>query len=76
MTHVGQLLDWQQGDVAYIPALPTQLVACGTVAETLVDLATDPDAPAQPRPGKPIPEIAGTPQGDHGHSCPARTPSS
>ncbi|MGW6497348.1 SDR family oxidoreductase [Nonomuraea angiospora] len=53
---VGQLLDWQQGDVAYIPALPTQLVACRTVAETLVDLALDPDAPA---PGRPIPEIAG-----------------
>ncbi|MFI7018942.1 SDR family oxidoreductase [Streptomyces sp. NPDC050164] len=56
---VGQLLDWQQGDVAYVPALPTQLVACRTVAETLVDLATDPDAPAQPGPGTPIPEIAG-----------------
>lgn len=53
---VGQLLDWQQGDVAYIPALPTQLVACRAVAETLVDLALDPDAPA---PGTPIPEIAG-----------------
>jgi uncharacterized protein YbjT (DUF2867 family) len=56
---VGQLLDWQQGDVAYVPALPTQLVACRTVAEELVDLATDPDAPAQPAPGTPIPEIAG-----------------
>jgi len=56
---VGQLLDWQQGDVAYIPALPTQLVACRTVAEELVDMATDPDAPAQPAPGTPIPEIAG-----------------
>jgi hypothetical protein len=56
---VGQLLDWQQGDVAYVPALPTQLVACRTVAEELVDLATDPDALAQPAPGTPIPEIAG-----------------
>lgn len=56
---VGQLLDWQQGDVAYIPALPTQLVACRTVAEELADLATDPDAPARPVPGTPIPEIAG-----------------
>ncbi|QEV21623.1 SDR family oxidoreductase [Streptomyces alboniger] len=56
---VGQLLEWQQGDVAYIPALPTQLVACRTVAETLVDLAADPDAPAQSDPGAPIPEIAG-----------------
>ncbi|GAA3154805.1 NAD(P)H-binding protein [Planomonospora alba] len=51
---VGQLLDWQQGDVAYLPALPTQLVACRTVAEELVDLASAPAAP-----GTPIPEIAG-----------------
>ncbi|MBT2229793.1 SDR family oxidoreductase [Nonomuraea sp. NEAU-A123] len=56
---VGQLLDWQQGEVAYIPAWPSQLVACRTVAEELVDLATAPDAPAQPAPGTPIPEIAG-----------------
>ncbi|MGW0060396.1 SDR family oxidoreductase [Streptosporangium sandarakinum] len=54
---VGQLLDWQQGDVAYLPELPTQLVACRTVAEELVGLATDPTAPAAP--GTPIPEIAG-----------------
>lgn len=53
---VGQLLDWQQGDVAYIPALPTQLVACRTVAEELVDLALRPGGPT---PGAPIPEIAG-----------------
>ncbi|MEV5892560.1 SDR family oxidoreductase [Nonomuraea fuscirosea] len=51
---VGRLLDWQQGDVAYVPALPTQLVACRTVAETLVDLALGHDAP-----GIPVPEIAG-----------------
>lgn len=56
---VGQLLDWRQGDVAYVPALPTQLVSCRTVAEELVDLATDADAPTQPAPGTPIPEIAG-----------------
>lgn len=56
---VGQLLDWRHGDTAYVPALPTQLVACRTVAETLVDLATDPDAPARPGPGTPIPEVAG-----------------
>ncbi|MFG3258489.1 SDR family oxidoreductase [Streptomyces sp. NPDC048172] len=56
---VGQLLDWQRGDVAYVPDLPTQLVACRTVAETLVDLATDPEAPAQPDPGAPVPEVAG-----------------
>ena len=53
---VDQLLDWQQGDVAYIPALPTQLVACRTVAEELVDVALNPGEPA---PGTPIPEIAG-----------------
>lgn len=53
---VGQLLDWQPGDVARIPALPAQLVACRTVAEALVDLATASDAPAA---GTPIPEIAG-----------------
>lgn len=51
---VGQLLDWQQGDVAYVPDLPTQLVACRAVAEELADLATAPTAP-----GIPIPEIAG-----------------
>ncbi|MFF1381058.1 SDR family oxidoreductase [Streptomyces sp. NPDC058308] len=56
---VGQLLDWRRGDVAHVPALPTQLVACRTVAETLVDLATDPEPPARPDPGTPIPEIAG-----------------
>ncbi|GAA3599010.1 NAD(P)H-binding protein [Nonomuraea rosea] len=50
---VGQLLDWRQGDVAYLPALPTQLVACRTVAEELVGLALG------PAPGRPIPEIAG-----------------
>ncbi|MER6581800.1 NAD(P)H-binding protein [Nonomuraea sp. NPDC001023] len=51
---VGQLLDWQPGDVAYVPELPTQLVACRVVAEELADLATA-DAVA----GTPIPEIAG-----------------
>lgn len=53
---VGQLLDWRQGDVAYIPALPSQLVACRTVAEELVGLALDPGTPALETP---IPEIAG-----------------
>ncbi|GAA2205507.1 NAD(P)H-binding protein [Nonomuraea monospora] len=50
---VGQLLDWRQGDVAYVPALPAQLVACRTVAETLVDLALAADVSG------PIPEVAG-----------------
>ncbi|MFI6299292.1 NAD(P)H-binding protein [Nonomuraea sp. NPDC050790] len=53
---VGQLLDWRQGEVAYVPALPTQLVAGRTVAEELVGVALDPRAPAA---GAPIPEIAG-----------------
>ncbi|TMR36878.1 SDR family oxidoreductase [Actinomadura geliboluensis] len=53
---VGQLLDWRQGDVAYIPALPSQLVACPTVAEELVGLALDPGSHALETP---IPEIAG-----------------
>ncbi|WP_219503682.1 SDR family oxidoreductase [Nonomuraea ceibae] len=52
---VGQLLDWQQGDVAYVPALPSQLVACRAVAEELAGLALGPE----PDPGAPIPEIAG-----------------
>jgi uncharacterized protein YbjT (DUF2867 family) len=56
---VGQILDWQEGDVAYVPSWPSQLVAARTVAESLVDLATDADAPAQLAPGTPIPEIAG-----------------
>ncbi|MGW2150422.1 SDR family oxidoreductase [Nonomuraea bangladeshensis] len=51
---VGQLLDWRQGDVAYVPALPSQLVACRAVAEELVDLAI-----AAHSPGMPVPEIAG-----------------
>ncbi|MEU8326390.1 NAD(P)H-binding protein [Nonomuraea sp. NPDC048881] len=51
---VGQLLDWQPGDVAYVPELPTQLVACRVVAEELADLAV-----AATVPGTPIPEIAG-----------------
>jgi uncharacterized protein YbjT (DUF2867 family) len=52
---VGQLLQWgRQGDVAYLPAMRTQLVAARSVAEALVDLAVD-DAPG----GGPIWEVAG-----------------
>ncbi|WP_340688432.1 epimerase [Amycolatopsis coloradensis] len=51
---VVQLLDWRRDGVAYVPAMPTQLVACRAVAEELVDLATAPAAP-----GPSIPEIAG-----------------
>jgi uncharacterized protein YbjT (DUF2867 family) len=54
---VGQLLDWStQGDVAYVPAMRTQLVAARSVAEALADLATSSDAAG---PGSAIPEIAG-----------------
>lgn len=52
---VGQLLDWgTQGDVAYLPAMLTQLVAARSVGEALADLATDVAVP-----GTAIPEIAG-----------------
>jgi hypothetical protein len=54
---VGQMVDWgRQGEVAYVPAMRTQLVAARTVAEALADLAlADEPAPA----GAPIPEVAG-----------------
>jgi uncharacterized protein YbjT (DUF2867 family) len=56
---VGQLMEWgRRGDVIYVPKMRTQLVAARTVAEALVDLATDPDAVPAPA-GAPIPEIAG-----------------
>lgn len=42
---VEELMNWgTQGDVSYVWALRTQLVAARTVAEALVDLATAPDA--------------------------------
>jgi uncharacterized protein YbjT (DUF2867 family) len=54
---VGQLLDWgTQGEVAYVPAMRTQLVAARSVAEALADLATGSDAA---EPGSALPEIAG-----------------
>lgn len=54
---VGTLLDWQTGGTAYIPDLPTQLVAARTVAEAVADLATGSSAPHAP--GDRLPEIAG-----------------
>ena len=55
---VGQLLDWgTQGDVGYVGETRTQLVAARSVAETLVDLATD-FSPADDG-TKPFLEIAG-----------------
>jgi uncharacterized protein YbjT (DUF2867 family) len=52
---VEELMTWgTQGDVAYLPQMRTQLVAARTVAEALVDLATEPDFDSSS-----IPEIAG-----------------
>lgn len=54
---VEELVGWgTQGDVAYVPRMRTQLVAARAVAETLVDVATDPDTDPT---GRPYPEIAG-----------------
>jgi uncharacterized protein YbjT (DUF2867 family) len=51
---VSQLVDWStQGDVSRVPEMRTQLVAARTVAEGLIDLATDFDSAAT------ISEIAG-----------------
>jgi uncharacterized protein YbjT (DUF2867 family) len=57
---VGQLVEWgRQDDVSYVPTMRTQPVAASTVAEALVDLATDSGSPAPDSSGGPIPEIAG-----------------
>jgi uncharacterized protein YbjT (DUF2867 family) len=58
---VAQIVEWgTQGEVSHVPEMRTQLVAARTVAEKLVELATDPDsAPAPGSAGAPIPEIAG-----------------
>jgi uncharacterized protein YbjT (DUF2867 family) len=57
---VGQLVEWgRQGDVSYVPTMRTQPVAASTVAEALVDLATDSGSPAPDSSERPIPEIAG-----------------
>ena len=51
---VEQLLDWgRQGDVAYVPAMRTQVVAARTVAETLAELVVDSE------PTGPTLEVAG-----------------
>jgi uncharacterized protein YbjT (DUF2867 family) len=56
---VPQLMQWgRQGDVVYVTRMRTQLVAARTVAEALVELATDPQAVPAPA-GEPIAEIAG-----------------
>ena len=47
---VAQLVDWgRQGDISYVRKMRTQLVAARAVAEELVRLATDPEAPAAAR---------------------------
>jgi uncharacterized protein YbjT (DUF2867 family) len=58
---VPQLVEWgRRGEVSYVPKMRTQLVAAGTVAEALADLATaNGSARAAGSPGAPIPEIAG-----------------
>jgi uncharacterized protein YbjT (DUF2867 family) len=59
---VTQLVEWgTQGEVSYLPAMRTQLVAARTVGEALAGLAADPSS--APAPGAsaeaPILEIAG-----------------
>jgi len=42
---VGQLLDWgRQGDVAYVAAMRTQVVAARAVAEAVAEVLADPEA--------------------------------
>lgn len=54
---VAELLMWgTQGEVAYLPAMRTQLVAARTVAEALADLVDG--AAGAPR-GNPVSEVAG-----------------
>jgi hypothetical protein len=55
---VAQLLDWStQGEVGYVGEVRTQLVAARSVAEAMVDLATD-ASPADDG-TRPFAEIAG-----------------
>jgi hypothetical protein len=56
---VDTLVNWgRNGDVSYLPKMPTQLVAARTVAEALVDLAIDSRAITEAS-NAPILEIAG-----------------
>jgi uncharacterized protein YbjT (DUF2867 family) len=53
---VAQMADWgRHGEVAYVPAMRTQLVAARTVAEALANLALA----DEPAPAAPIAEVAG-----------------
>lgn len=58
---VEPLLEWtrRENGVRYVPKMRTQLVAARTVAEALVDLATDTDPAPAGTNGTPVPEIAG-----------------
>jgi uncharacterized protein YbjT (DUF2867 family) len=58
---VEELVEWsRQGDLSYVPRMRTQLVAAGTVAEGLVDLATGPQSAFAARSGSAsILELAG-----------------
>jgi uncharacterized protein YbjT (DUF2867 family) len=63
---VPQLVEWgTQGEVAYVRTMRIQSVASRTVAQALVDLATDPEWAASPaRSEAPLPEIAGPRESD------------
>lgn len=58
---VSQFVEWgTQGDVSYLPVMRTQLVSARTVAQALVNLATNPaEWAAAKGPWAPMPEIAG-----------------
>jgi hypothetical protein len=58
---VEPLVSWtrRENGVRYVPNMQTQLVAARTVAEALVDLATDDEAAAAAASAAPFPEIAG-----------------
>jgi hypothetical protein len=58
---VEPLLSWtrRENGVRYVPNMQTQPVAARTVAEALVDLATDTEATAAGTSAAPFPEIAG-----------------
>jgi uncharacterized protein YbjT (DUF2867 family) len=57
---VPQLVDWgRNGEVSSVQKMRTQLVAAKTVAEVLVELATDPESASGTGSSEPISEIAG-----------------
>jgi hypothetical protein len=57
--YVPEMVEWgRQGEMSYVAPWRTQLVAARTVAQALVDLATD-SGSARGASGPPFPEIAG-----------------